>query len=126
MLDRGGEKEQREQSMTTEDLDGTIFVELATGERQYSDRECLEYEREYFPLHVFVNSCVESQTPILEDCVREAGAGDRSLEERESNGQLQTQRSAERDNQSATSIEHMNGKPHVAILAQYFSRGLRR
>ena len=96
MLDRGGEKEQKEQSVTTEDLHKTVFVDLAIGERQCSDRECLEYEREYFPLHVFANSYVGCQTLIFEDRVRGACAWDHSLgedtrEEGESHGQLQTQ-----------------------------------
>ena len=61
MLDgraRGGEKEQKEQSVTIEDLHKTVFVDLAIGETPYSDRECLEYEREYLPLRVFANSYV--------------------------------------------------------------------
>ena len=53
-----GGNEQKEQHQTTKDLSKTIFVDLASGEKHCSDRECLEYEREYFPLHVFMNSCV--------------------------------------------------------------------
>ena len=101
-------------------------MELATEERQYSESECWEYEQEYFPLHAFANSCVERQTPMFENCVQKADAGNHSLEESESYGQLQMQGSVERDNQSVISIEHRKGKPHVAILAQYFPRGLRR
>ena len=84
MLDgkaRGGEKEQKEQSVTTEDLHKTIFVDLAIEETPYSDHECLEYEREYLPLHVFANSYVGYQTLIFEDRVRHACAWDHSLGE---------------------------------------------
>ena len=55
MLDRGGEKEQIEQEKTTRDFNETICVELAEGERQYSDQECMDYELEYLPLHLFMN-----------------------------------------------------------------------
>ena len=114
---RGGEKEQKEQSVTTEDLQKTVFVDLAIGETPYSDRECLEYEREYLPLHVFANSYVGYQTLIFEDRVRHACAWDHSLgedtrEQGESQGQLQSQGTPERSNQSTSSIG-------AAILAQY-------
>ena len=126
MLDgraRGGEKEQKEQSVTTEDLHKTIFVDLAIEETPYSDHECLEYEREYLPLHVFANSYVGNQTLIFEDRVRHACAWDHSLgedtrEEGESQGLLQEQGPAERDNQSTRNFGQMNEKTNAAIVAQ--------
>ena len=81
MLDRGGEQEQKEQNQTTKDISKRIYVDLASGERHCSDRECLKYEREYFPLHVFANSYVGYQTLIFEDRVRHACAWDHSLGE---------------------------------------------
>ena len=41
-------------------------MSLAIGERHWSDRECLEYEREYRPLHAMADSFVGCQTLILE------------------------------------------------------------
>ena len=127
MLDggaRGGEKEQKEQSVTTADLRKTVFVDLAIGETPYSDRECLEYEREYLPVHVFANSYVGNQTLISEDRVRHACAWDHSLgedtrEPGESQRQLHPQATPELSNQSMNSIGQMNGKSFAAILAQY-------
>ena len=121
---RGGEKEQKEQSVTTEDLHKTIFVDLAIEETPYSDHECLEYEREYLPLHVFANSYVGNQTLIFEDRVRHACAWDHSLgedtrEQGESQRQLHPQATPELSNQSKSSIGQTNGKSFAAILAQY-------
>ena len=104
--------------MTTKDLEERNCVELEKGERPYSDQECLEYEREYLPLHVFMNSRVGYQTPILKDRVCGAEAGDRRIEERETVGPGQVPGSTERDNRSKTGIENRDERPPVAILAQ--------
>ena len=125
MLDgraRGGEKEQKEQSVTTEDLHKTVFVDLAIEETPYSDQECLEYEREYLPLHVFANSYVGNRTLIFEDRVHHACARDHSLgedtrEQGESQRELYSQATPELNNQSK--IGQTNGKSFAAILAQY-------
>ena len=118
MLDRGGVREQKEQSKTTKDLKETICVELAKGERPYSDRECMDYEREYLPLHMFMNSRVGYQTPILKDWGCGAGAGDRKSEDKDSTELQPSTSSRDGDDRSTTSIKKKNGKPHVAILAQ--------
>ena len=118
MLDRGGVKEQKEQRQTTRDLDETICVELAKGERQYSDQECMDYELEYLPLHLFMNSRVGYQTPILKDWGCGAGAGDRKSEDMDSIELQPSTSSRNGDDRSTTSIKKKNGKPHVAILAQ--------
>ena len=58
MLDRGGEREQTEQNQAIKYLSKIIYVDLASGDTHCSDCECLEYEPEYIPLHMFMNSCV--------------------------------------------------------------------
>ena len=118
-----GERNKKEQSVTTEDLHKTIFVDLAIGETPYSDRECLEYEREYLPLHVFANSYVGYQTLIFEDSVRHACAWDHSLgedtrEQGESQRQLHSQATPELNNQSTSGIGQTHGKSFAAIVAQ--------
>ena len=94
MLDRGGVPEQTEQNTTTEDLNITVYASLASGERHCSDRECLEYEREYLPLHVFANSYVGCNTLISEDRVRKVCVRDHSLHdfEREEESQREEER----------------------------------
>ena len=69
-------------------------MSIAVGERHCSDRECLEYEREYLPLHVFANSYVGCMTLISEDCVRKGCVRDHSLHEFER--EEESQREAER------------------------------
>ena len=96
MLDRGGEKEQIEQAKTTRDIKKTICVELAEGERQYSDQECMDYELEYLPLHLFMNSRVGY-------CG--AGAGDRKSEDQDSTEIQQSTSSKDREDRSITSIK---------------------
>ena len=108
MLDRGGVPEQKEQNTATEDLNKTDYVSLASGERHCSDRECLEYEREYLLLHVFANSYVGCKTLISEDRVRKVCVRDHSLHEfereeesqREEERHLLTQGSAEQEEDS--------------------------
>ena len=56
-----------------------VHVSLAIGERHCSDRECLEYEREYLPLHLFAHSYVGCQTLIPGDSVCGACVWDHSL-----------------------------------------------
>ena len=61
MLDRGGVSGKREQSHNTKELGDTIYIDLAPEEKHYSEDECLDYEREYFPLQCFKNSWEQPQ-----------------------------------------------------------------
>ena len=111
MLDRGGEHEQREQNRTTKELGQTIYIDLAHGERHYSDCECSRYEREYLPLQFFLNSCEGSQIRLPVEPVCGAGAwnhgqGKDTLEEEgENTGQTQVPEINDQDSQPMNQIE---------------------
>ena len=104
MLDRGGEKEQIEQEKTTRDFNETICVELAKGERQYSDQECKDYELEYLPLHLFMNSRVG---------YRGAGAGDRKSEDPDSTEIQPSTSYKDREGRSTTSMKKRKTESHT-------------
>ena len=124
MLDRGGVKEQKEQNKTSRDLEETICVELAKGERQYNDRECMDYEREYLPLHLFMNSRVGYQTPILKDRGCGVGAGDHKSEEKDN-----TEITVDKFERRGRSVDNQHRKEERKATHSHFgsecSRGLR-